>query len=260
MSLIGINGKIGSGKDTIGSIIQYLTDKNVTTETFDFWYASNFYSVYQATGMFKIKKFAGKLKQTASLLTGIPIEKFEDQEFKKTTLGPEWNYHDIIGYGHYNVPVYGESEQEMLVREFLQKLGTEAMRDGLHTNVWCNALFSDYKPICNKFESKMLQTGGNYTSSICSDCNCFPNWIITDMRFPNEMEAVVKRNGITIRVIRSFNHKMGSKETGTLDLTPLHPSETALDDAKFDYEIINDGSIEDLIEKVREILIKENII
>jgi hypothetical protein len=39
-----------------------------------------------------------------------------------------------------------------------------------------------------------------------------------------------------------------------------HPSETALDDAKFDYEIINDGTIEDLIEKVKEILIKEQII
>jgi hypothetical protein len=32
----------------------------------------------------------------------------------------------------------------MSVRKLLQKLGTEAMRDGLHTNVWCNALFSDY--------------------------------------------------------------------------------------------------------------------
>ena len=43
-------------------------------------------------------------------------------------------------------------------------------------------------------------------------------------------------------------------------LLNLHPSETALDDAEFDYEIINDGTIEDLIEKVKEILIKENII
>jgi hypothetical protein len=39
-----------------------------------------------------------------------------------------------------------------------------------------------------------------------------------------------------------------------------HPSETALDDTKFDYEIINDGSIEDLIEKVKEILIEQKII
>jgi hypothetical protein len=68
------------------------------------------------------------------------------------------------------------------------------------------------------------------------------------MRFPNEMKAVVEKGGITIRVVRP------GTESGT------HPSETALDNATFDYEIINDGEIVDLIEKVKTILIKENII
>ena len=105
-----------------------------------------------------------------------------------------------------------------------------------------------------------------------------PNWIITDMRFPNEMDAVKEREGITIRVVRypktveqsrgpenietvpfdPTNHKHMSLWKG--DISRLHASETALDDAKFDYEIINDGTIEDLVEKVKEILIKENII
>ena len=247
--VIGISGRLGSGKDTVGKIIQYLKCHSVGDITIqdtlscsehDWW-------LEEQSGL-EVKKFAGKLKQIASLLTGIPVEMFEDQEFKKTFLSKEWN-------SPYNIPFSGpdfvKHDGEMTVREFLQKLGTEAMRDGLHTNVWCNALFSDYKPICNKFESKMLQTGGNYTSSICSDCNCFPNWIITDMRFPNEMEAVVERKGITIRVTRpdflSFE-------------AMLHPSETALDDAKFDYEIINDGSLEDLVEKVKHILTIEKII
>ena len=79
-----------------------------------------------------------------------------------------------------------------------------------------------------------------------------PNWIITDMRFPNEMEAIVKRGGLTIKVIRPVEK---SKTTAR-----LHPSETALDKATFDYEIINDGSVDDLIAKVRQILITEKII
>jgi hypothetical protein len=29
-----------------------------------------------------------------------------------------------------------------------------------------------------------------------------PNWIITDMRFPNEMEAIVEKGGITINIVR----------------------------------------------------------
>jgi len=130
---------------------------------------------------------------------------------------------------------------DMTYREFLQKLGTEAMRDGLHTNVWVNALFADYRG------PKMSE----YNPS---------NWIITDMRFPNELEAVVERKGITVRVVRP--HGYTNPHTGEYKEMPLsyHTSETALDDAEFDYEITNDGSIDDLIEKVRQILITEKII
>lgn len=132
----------------------------------------------------------------------------------------------------------------MTVRELLQKLGTEAMRDGLHTDVWINALFADYNA-----------TGYNYTgceNKVIQGEWEYPNWIITDMRFPNEMKGIELRQGITIRVTRPVKKNK--------NIPRLHPSETSLDDAKFDYEIINDGSIEDLVEKVREILIKENII
>ena len=246
--IIGISGKIGSGKDTVGSIIQYLTSEY--RDKYDYTNWSDRVNNYGSDphSSFINKKFAGKLKQTASLLTGIPVEKFEDQEFKKADLPNEWCYIEN-----------GYSARNMTVRDFLQKLGTEAMRNGLHTSVWVNALFADYKEQPNKAVSEFLDAEG-LPQSMNAGQTEHPNWIITDMRFPNEMEAVVNKGGITIRVVRSFNHKMGSKETGTLNLTPLHPSETALDDAKFDYEIINDGTIEELIEKVKQILIREKII
>jgi hypothetical protein len=244
--IIGINGKIGSGKDTVGKIIQYLTSEcgnsnssrhrtyaeflkrggGSNLRNFDQHYVSDW----------EVKKFAGKLKTTASLLTGIDVEKFEDQEFKKTFLGQEWDYIEYMN----NSP--RGSITKMTIRELLQKLGTEAMRDGLHTNVWVNALFADYN--------------AGYTISPLDVDNQAPdNWIITDMRFPNEMEAVVEKGGLTIRVVRDYALRGGPE-----DPKNIHPSETALDEAKFDYEIINDGTIEDLIEKVREILINENII
>jgi hypothetical protein len=69
------------------------------------------------------------------------------------------------------------------------------------------------------------------------------------------MEAVEKRHGITIRVTRpSF------MVDGKVITKDVHPSETALDDAKFDYEIINDGTMEELVKKVREILVNEELI
>lgn len=214
MSIIGISGRMGSGKNTVGDIIEKLCLTNNGPK-------------------FEQKSFAGKLKQIASLLTGIPVEDFEDQEFKKSYLGAEWG--TVESNPLNSIPVFENIEFNhlMSVREFLQKLGTDAMRDNLHTNVWCNALFSEYKG------PKMSE----YNPS---------NWIITDMRFPNEMEAVKERKGITIRVVRPVEK---SKTTAR-----LHPSETSLDKAKFDYEIINDAGILELIKKVRQILITEKII
>jgi len=233
--IIGINGKIGAGKDTVGKIIQYLTLPGTRGEYIGFQTYDDF--TLERNSSFKIKKFAGKLKTTASLLTGVPVEMFEDQEFKKLDMNPEWG---------------------MTYREFLQKLGTEAMRDGLHTNVWVNALFADYHPTPNKSmdESFMEQ----FVTGRSEIHYALPKWIITDMRFPNEMEAVKERKGITIRVVRP--HGYTNPHTGEYKEMPLsyHSSETALDDSKFDYEIINNGEIEDLVEKVKEILIKENII
>jgi hypothetical protein len=220
--IISLSGKIASGKNTIGDIIEKLCLTNNGP-------------------VFEQKAFAGKLKQTASLLTGIPVEKFEDQEFKKTLLGSEWG---TVRPNPLNaVPVFEDVQfnELMSVRELLQKLGTEAMRDGLHTNVWVNALFADYKM------SYRQHPDIDYVEH-----KAYPDWIITDMRFPNEMEAIFKRGGLTIKVIRPVKK---SKTTAR-----LHPSETSLDKADFDYEIINDAGIPELIEKVRQILITEKII
>ena len=210
MRLIGISGKIGAGKDTVGVIIRQLAITNNGAD----W---------------DIRKFAGKLKIVASLLTGISIEKFEDQEFKKTILGPEWGKETKSNPLNAIEPFNDITFVEMMsVRDLLQKLGTEAMRNGLHQNTWVNALFADFKEDMH--------------------------WIITDMRFPNEYKAIKDKGGITIRVNRPGHG------TSMTDLASAHPSETALDGFEFDYTINNDGDLEKLISLVREILVKESVI
>ena len=238
--IIGISGKIGSGKDTVGQIIQYLTThpENLKVNPVynqGFEYTMNYSKQKEGfpfhNSNWEIKKFAGKLKQIASMLTGATLEQLEDQDFKKLDIGPDWG----ITY-----------------RELLQKLGTEAMRNGLHTNVWVNALFADYgKNVWDPTPNDFVE----------------PNWIITDMRFPNEMDAVKARGGITIRVNRP-KAKISTGDSVTdfvLNETKNfgiveHPSETALDNHNFDFVIDNNGSISDLIDKVKEILTLNNII
>lgn len=123
--IIGISGRMGHGKNTVADIIEKLCLTNNGPK-------------------FEQKAFAGKLKQIASILTGIPVEKFEDQEFKKSFLNAEWGTVQDIPLN--SIPPFADMQFNVMmsVREFIQKLGTEAMRDGLHINVWCNALFSDY--------------------------------------------------------------------------------------------------------------------
>lgn len=261
--IIGINGKLGSGKDTVGKIIQYLQCHNTGEITIEDVISNSEHEWWlEEQSKFEIKKFAGKLKQIGSILSGIPAEKFEDQDFKMTNLSDEWSSLQQSGRSKVLLP--------MTIRTFLQKLGTEAMRDGLHTNVWVNALFADYKEVWkdpdpiphNDYtitwrenyteDSTLIHYGEGSEAEVFNYEIVSPNWIITDMRFPNEMEAVVEKGGITIRVNRDNG-------TRTIDTNP-HPSETSLDNAKFDYVIENDGTIEDLVEKVKEILTIENIL
>lgn len=227
--IIGINGRVGSGKDTVGRIIQYL----IRGQQNDGFLANvQLQNLLDSTledpfnSQWPIKKFATKLKKVASIMTGIPVDKFEDQEFKKTTLGHEWSIGDLktIAIG-------------MTVRHFLQKLGTDAIRNNIHTNAWVNALMADYKVLGYRIERTLMDGTKEY------DYPVFPNWIVTDCRFPNEAEVIKGTGGPVIRVTRPGEN-----------LADLHPSETSLDDWKFDYIIHNDGGKEDLVEKVQEFL------
>lgn len=95
------------------------------------------------------------------------------------------------------------------VRRFLQVLGTEGGREHLGENVWVD-------PVMRQVQSQP----GLY--------------VITDVRFPNEFDAISEAGGFLIKLTRE-----GSG-------TGKHSSETALDGARWDRIIQNDGTINDL--------------
>jgi hypothetical protein len=253
-NLIGISGKQKSGKDTVAKMIQYLTfyntpDRVSFNELFEYELK---YSDWQ------IKKFAYKIKQIASILTGIPVEDFEKQEVKNMELGEEWWYkmgYDVgwdkewtnEGYTGIENEVHTKCFLKPAVRNLLQLIGTEAFRDNVHPNTWVNALFADYKP-------EHFRVVKNEEGVVIDHLTTLPKWLITDVRFPNEVKAIKDRNGILIRVNRYMGTQlMGSKE--------YHESETALDSYKdWDYEINNNGSLSDLLDSVKEICKQEGII
>jgi hypothetical protein len=218
--IIGVSGYAGSGKDTVGKIIQYLMGGKEDPFAFSIEDAINkpeeYDWVLEESSNWEIRKFADKLKDIAAHILGIDPEDFEDQDFKRTPLPVEW------------WTPCDEGLQPMTVRDFLQKLGTDAMRNGLHTNVWVNALMADYE--CTPADRAPQGW----------DCD---NWIITDTRFSNEATAIKEKGGIIIRIDRP-----GCKPVNA------HPSETSLDRWNFDYRIANVSDLFSLKVTVQNIL------
>ena len=266
-NLIGISGKIGSGKDTVGSILQDYSDNN-----------------------YQIKKFADKLKDIACLLIGCTRRQLEDRGFKEKELGEEWWQYGLIRENTRKPILYPSKKEDiekqlkvfnnarmyinkLTPRKLLQLLGTECGREIIHPNIWVNALFADYKHIWNdpdpikgndynityrkdypNTEESLIQYGGGSEAEVFTREIEQSKWIITDVRFPNEAQAIKDRGGIVIRVKRPLD-RLGNSKLPKLKHTSVtqHPSETALDDYDFDYVIENEGSIEELVEKVKQL-------
>lgn len=64
--------------------------------------------------------------------------------------------------------------------------------------------------------------------------------IITDLRYPNEVDIVKEQGGVVLRVSRGQEN------------TDMHPSETSLTDEEFSDIIYNNGTLEELRMKVIE--------
>jgi len=185
--IIAISGKQQSGKDFSAEEIKKLLPNH----------------------NWKIVKFADKVKDIVCLLIGCTRLQLENITFKNTPLGKEWEvwkvqlcdngkmifstydevkkYCELYGYADIDNIAYNDLtiEYEMLTpRNLMQLIGTNAGRNIVHPSIWINATMIEYEK-----ENK------------------YPNWIITDLRFPNEAEAIKKRNSILIRLERPIEQR-----------------------------------------------------
>lgn len=269
--IISISAKLGGGKDLTGQIIQYLMARKlrgvkypISEDDFNTFIKNN----HHLTCSWQIKKFADKLKDMVCMMLNCTREKLEDRVFKDTPLGEEWDkyklgfevingvvdYHELYfstldeceQHKNNSGTVYFEFEEPELIkmtpRLLMQLLGTEAGRNIIHPDLWVICTMSEYNP-----DSK---------------------WIITDNRFPNEVKAFKRKNGLTLRIERDFNlrfpdyQNLDEVNTKNIDLYNqlTHFSETALDNyTEFDYIIQNNGTISDLIKNIESVLIKEKL-
>ena len=108
----------------------------------------------------------------------------------------------------------------MTNREILQKIGTDAMRKGFCEDIWCKIMSLKLKP-----ESF---------------------YIIPDVRFDDEAKLILDNYGIVFRVNRPGVNQIREELK--------HDSEKGISNNLVTYDIENNGSLEDLKEKLKEAL------
>lgn len=263
--IIGLSGKKQSGKDTVAKMIQYLVTKDrieagvLKTSLYSriegyLESSDGKHYVRETESGWQTKMFAEKLKQMVCLLIGCTMEQLEDKEFKNKELGEEWAVYNWSNEES-NTPLFLSREEALAYhgeyapitkriltpRLLLQLLGTECGRKIIHPNIWVNTLMSEYKPLVST--QGVLMNLGMSTSQlekIGKEIPIeYPNWIITDVRFPNEVKAIESKGGVILRIDRPG-----------IIRTDEHESEVALDNYGFTHELTNNGTLDDLYQGV----------
>jgi hypothetical protein len=223
MRLIGLSGFKTSGKDATYHAIQAtLPGKNVQRVA-----------------------FADKLKIAAARAIGL-VDKAATEQ---------WEHDESMIYAMdqckegWTFAVYDPAGNELNVfsgREYLQWFGTEAGREVFGQEFWVDLVLPIPDEISRgplrslEHEAKAFER--NVTRALEDKYPGADVLVVTDARFPNEATRIKELGGEMWEIVRP-----GLQGDG-------HASEISLPDALVDYTIVNDGTLDDLAEKVKDTL------
>lgn len=144
----------------------------------------------------------------------------------------------VMGFEHHEL--YGTQQEKLQInehwgisgREFLQKFGTEIMRDALPVAIPNMELGSESIWIKLFKIRRSRQIRDKFLTPL----------IVSDVRFPDEAAAIRDGHGSIIRIVRPREEKN--------DIHATHVSEALIDNIPADITIINDGTIDELYKKI----------
>ena len=218
-NIIVISGLKNSGKDTVADMLQYCL--SVPEPFRKYWMYRHYRYAFNST--YEKVAFADSLKDTLSVLFGIPVEKFYERDFKEhfyikgleITDTPD----NILDEDSF-IKMLNKKDFSFLkthfitIRQLLQCFGTEIVRGLFGNAFWA--------------ERAMKHT--------------FDKMIITDLRFKVELEAVRKRNGLVLYIDNpNCIPEQHASESEVLEMKDNHD---------FDFIIENNGTLEDLFNKI----------
>ena len=249
---IGINGFAGSGKDTVAKMLKIILGSNHSSMEECKQYYKSIYNnpLYSATfslsgvntdSLFKdypvmCIAYADQLKYICSAIFGIPVKRFYmnksnawiciNKDFQYTEIKPE--EHSIVTADefYYGKTEFTNTEDKywMSLREILVYVGTYVLQSDINKNIFVNIVQNKIQ------EQAALNSNLKYV-------------IITDNRFVHELNYIRKYNGIMIKVVRDSVEQLDNIAEHELD-----------DTNDYDYIIENNGSYDELFEKIWNIV------
>lgn len=184
---------------------------------------------------FRRESFANTLKDAVAAVFGWDRTMLEG----RTKMAREWREQvDSWWAQRLSIP-------HLTPRFILQQWGTEVCRKNFHDDIWIASL-----------ENKLR--------------NSRDDVVISDCRFPNEIQAIKQSGGIVVRVLRgpepewydaavSVNRGPNGNSTWALsgrrlEQLGVHASETAWVGTKFDVVLDNNGTLDDLYQQVKHLV------
>lgn len=196
VTIVGIKGFKGNGKDTVASMISYILHDGIMKANYDTWL------LYHKNGFVEndeiIIHFADKLKDDISEFCGIDRKLLDKQEIKenyyynfKTGIvstnikDADYVINNVLEFDNLSTLLLLNTNVSIKIRTLLQYYGTNVIRN----HFWHKAFI-------------------NYTMNKAFDIrNSKGQCIIADVRFENdECEAIKQCGGMIIRVDRKLNN------------------------------------------------------
>ena len=227
-NLIAISGCKGAGKDLTTQMLQYCL--SVPKIFRQYWIYDKFRKWVKPK--YKRLAFADPLKRMLGILLNVPYYKFNNRKFKEDYIVniPTLGYWvsaftedgDRMSDSKFNKLVKtldpSLTQSNLTVRQLMQYFGTQVMQTYFGRNVWINSTLK----------------------------HCTGPTIISDLRFKAEFNEVKLKDGIIIYVNRpgcEFGEHASEKEM-----------EELLNSGVYDIIIDNDGTKEDLFNKVKQLI------
>jgi dephospho-CoA kinase len=172
--------------------------------------------------------FASKLKDIISMMFGWPREKLEgltkeDREWREQV---DYWWSDTLNM------------QQLTPRYVMQYFATDLFRNKFHPDIWVKIVENELK--------KLLEESTK------------PNIVISDCRFSNEINMLIRLGGKIIHVHRNppqwfYKYRAGEYPQA---MSSKHVSEISWIKCYYDYEIDNSGTIDELHKKIKYIVEK----